>query len=142
MTESLYLTFGNERKYRITQDTLVAYLENATIKFPLPEASSELLSELADTTSINPQELDTVKSRLISIGFGEPSAVTMASVLIQVAKTQGVSPMEYFSLNEASLKLAIDTYTTINALRPSGNRIGLTTPIENKRSRQRTLIKP
>ena len=142
MREPLYVTFGNELKYQITEDTLIAYLENATIKFPLPEASSVLLEDFASIDSVNPQVLDTVKSRLISIGFKEPSALTMASVLIQVAKTQGVSPMEYFSLNEASLKLAVDTYSTINSLRPSGNRIGLTTPIQNKRSRPRQLIQP
>ena len=43
MSTSLYTTFGNEVKYEIRNDTLVAFLENATIKFPLPEASSEIL---------------------------------------------------------------------------------------------------
>ena len=139
---TLYNTFGNELKYRINQDTLEAYLENATIKFPLPEASSTILSELAPPESVNPQELDAVKSKLESIGFGKANARAMSAVLIQVARSQGVSPLEYFSVNQASLKLAVDTYDTINMLRPPGNRIGLTAPLDNSKSRYANLIKP
>lgn len=139
---TLYNTFGNELKYRIMQGTLEAYLENATIKFPLPEASSTILSELAPPESVNPQELDTVKSKLESIGFAQANARAMAAVLIQVAKSQGISPLEYFSMNQNSLKLAVDTYETINMLRPPGNRIGLVTPINNNKSRYSRLIQP
>lgn len=142
MSTSLYNTFGNEVKYQYIQDTLVQYLENATIKFPLPEASSEILGELADTKAINPVELETVQGRLVSIGFGEPNARAMAAVLISVAKDQGISPMEYFSVNEASLKLTIDTYEAMNLIRPKGNRVGLSPIISNKRSRHAKLIRP
>lgn len=139
---SLYNTFGNELKYRITQDTLEAYLENATIKFPLPEASSTILSELAPIDSVNPQELDLVQGRLQQIGFAEANARAMAAVLIQVAHSQGVSPLTYFDLNSASLKLAMDTYDTINLLRPPGNRIGLTSAKDNQKSRVASLVRP
>lgn len=142
MSEKLYTTFGNDLKYRVTQDTLVAYLDNATIKFPLPEASAEILSELATPENINPQQLEIVQTRLVSIGFNQAKARTMAAVLIQVASTQGVDPLVYFEANEQSLKLAIDTYTTINLLRPSGNRINVISPIENSKSRYSKLIKP
>lgn len=139
---SLYNTFGNEIKYDIQQNTLVAYLETATIKFPLPEASSTLLSELVDIEQVNPMDLDVVKSRLLKIGFGEPNALAMASVLISVAKTHGVSPLEYFEMNEASLKLTEDAYKTINLLRPAGNRIGLSQRKQNKKSRYGNIIRP
>ena len=75
---SLYTTFGNEVKYQVTQGTLVAYLENATIKFPLPEASVDILENLADTRHINPVELDTITTRLQKIGFADAKAKTMA----------------------------------------------------------------
>ena len=139
---SLYTTFGNEIKYDIQQNTLVSYLENATIKFPLPEASSVLLSELVDIKQVNPVDLDVVKAKLISIGFGEANANAMAGVLITVAKSHGVSPLEYFALNEASLKLTEDAYKTINLLRPSGNRIGLSPQKQNKNSRYNSIIRP
>ena len=139
---SLYETFGNEIKYEIRQDTLVTYLENSTINFPLPEASADLLGNLADLDSINPTVLDTVSARLESIGFNKPKAKTMAGVLIKVADSQGVSPMEYFEVNEKSLKLAIDTYTTINLFRPVGNQIGLKTPVKNSTSFYGKMIKP
>lgn len=139
---TLYNTFGNELKYRINQGTLEAYLENATIKFPLPEASSTILGELAPLDSVNPQELDLVKGRLQSIGFAEANARAMAAVLIQVAQSQGVSPLTYFDLNANSLKLAIDTYETINLLRPPGNRIGLTASKDNQKSRVAKLVRP
>jgi hypothetical protein len=142
MSTSLYTTFGNELEYRITNATLEAYLENATIKFPLPEASSTILSELADLGSINPVELDAVRSKLVSIGFGKPSATAMASVLIALAKSEGTDPMVYFDLNEQSLKLAVDSYRTINMMRPPGNRIGLTTPKNNLRTSAGPLIQP
>ena len=141
-SSSLYTTFGNEVKYRITANVLETYLENATIKFALPEASTQILGTLAPIESVNPQELDAVQTRLESIGFGTANARAMASVLIQVAKSQNVSPMEYFSSNEAALKLAVDSYQTINMLRPPGNRIGVTAPIKNSRSRYSTLIRP
>ncbi len=139
---NLYNTFGNELKYRISQGTLEAYLENATIKFPLPEASSTILGELAPIDSVNPQELDAVRGELERIGFSQANARAMAAVLIQVAKSQGVSPLTYFDLNAASLKLAIDTYETINLLRPPGNRIGLTSAKDNQKSRASSLIQP
>jgi hypothetical protein len=142
MSEKLYVTFGNEEKYRITQDTLIAYLENATIKFPLPEASSTLLQDIANIRTVNPVKLDAVKSRLIATGFQEPNALTMASVLLQVAELENIDPLDYFYFNEASLKLAVDTYETINTFRPKGNLIGLTAPINNKKSRYRKLIQP
>jgi hypothetical protein len=141
-SSNLYNTFGNELKYRISQGTLEAYLENATIKFPLPEASSTILSELAPIDSVNPQELDAVRGELERIGFSQANARAMAAVLIQVAKSQGVSPLTYFDLNAASLKLAIDTYETINLLRPPGNRIGLTSAKDNQKSRASSLIQP
>lgn len=142
MSEKLYTTFGNDIKYRVTKDTLVAYLDNATIKFPLPEASADILADLAVSDNINPQQLEVVETKLVSIGFNRAKALTMATVLIQVAKAQGVDPLTYFEANEASLKLAIDTYTTINLLRPAGNRINVTSPIDNSKSRYSKLIKP
>jgi hypothetical protein len=141
-SESLYTTFGNELKYRITAQTLEAYLENATIKFPLPEASSTILGELAAIETINGVELDAVSTKLQSIGFGNANARAMASVLIQVAQGQGVSPMDYFSSNEAALKLAVDSYATINLLRPAGNRINVVAPRKNSNSRFNKLIRP
>lgn len=144
MTQSvnLYDTFGNEVKYNISQNTLTTYIENSTINFPLPEASSVILSELAPVEHVNSQELELVQTRLESIGFSKPNARAMASILIQVASVEGVSPLDYFENNEASLKLAIDTYATINLMRPAGNRIGLRTPIVNSKTRFNSLIKP
>lgn len=141
---SLYNTFGNEVKYQVTKDTLVAYLENATVKFPLPEASSEILANLLNKSAatINPMELDQVQQRLIKSGFGAANAAALAQVLLQVAAAQGVSPMSYFSVNDASIKLTIDTYQTINALRPTGNRINLVLPKRNSASVYKEFIQP
>jgi hypothetical protein len=141
---SLYNTFGNEVKYQVTKDTLVAYLENATVKFPLPEASSEILANLLNKSAatINPMELDQVQQRLIKSGFGAANAAALAQVLLQVAAAQGVSPMSYFSVNDASIKLTIDTYQAINALRPTGNRINLVLPKRNSASVYKEFIQP
>lgn len=142
MSTSLYTTFGNELDFRVSRGTLEQYLKNATIQFPLPEASSTILSELTEPEKINPVELDAVKSKLQSIGFKEASAKAMASVLISVSKIEGVDPMYYFDLNEKSIKLAIDSYNTINMMRPPGSRIGLASSKNNARSPQGALIKP
>lgn len=141
---SLYNTFGNEVKYQVVKDTLVAYLENATVKFPLPEASSEILATLLNdhAVTVNPNELDQVQQRLVRAGFEQANAAALAQVLIQVAAAQGVSPMSYFSVNDAALKLTIDTYQTINALRPMGNRINLVMPKRNSASVYKDFIKP
>ena len=142
MSTPLYNTFGNEIKYKFTLNTLTTYLDQATIKFPLPEASSVLLSDLAPIDSVDPVKLEVVQSRLESIGFKKANARAMASVLIQVAETNGTDPMVYFEVNEQSLKLAIDTYQTINLLRPPGNRIGLASTKSNQKSRYAKLIQP
>jgi hypothetical protein len=142
MSASLYNTFGNEIKYKYTLNTLVAYLENATIKFPLPEASSTILSDLAPVENVDPVKLELLESRLIYIGFKKPNARAMASILIQVAETNNTDPLDYFEINEKSLKLAVDTYATINLLRPPGNKIGLAETKANSKSRYAPLIKP
>jgi hypothetical protein len=143
MSTSLYNTFGNEIQYKFTLNTLTAYLDQATIKFPLPEASSIILSDLTrEDKNVDPVVQDAVTSRLEGVGFKPANAKAMASILIQVAYDNNVSPMEYFEVNETSLKLAVDTYKTINLLRPSGNRIGLVTVKNNQKSRYAKQIQP
>lgn len=141
---SLYDTFGNERKYQITENTLIAYLENATVKFPIPEASTDILSKLFDQKDapINSNLLEQVQQRLIKSGFKEANAKAMADVLIRVAAVERVNVMDYFEVNNNSLKLTVDTYNTINALRPVGNRINLVKPLNNATTNFRRLIQP
>ena len=141
---NLYDTFGNEVKYQITENTLVAYLENATVKFPIPEASTAILADLFKDKDdpINSDLLEQVQQRLIKSGFKEANAKAMANVLIRVAAQQRVNPMDYFNVNNNSLKLTVDTYNTINALRPVGNRINLVRPLNNASTLFRDLIKP
>lgn len=144
MSSSIYNTFGSDIQFRYNQGVLEAYFENASVKFPLPEATSDILSQIAvpAETPIDSQTLEAVKTKLVSIGFGKYNANAMAKVLIQVAKVQNVSPMEYFKMNENSLKLSIDSYTAINSIRPQGSKIDLKSPILNIRSKLKNLIQP
>jgi hypothetical protein len=143
VSANIYDTFGNEIKYSVTQNKLVNFLENATVQFPLPEASAFILQSFLDPAdTVDPVMLDQVYTKLVSIGYGEPAAKAMGTVLIKVAKQQGISPLQYFDDNQAQLKLAIDSYEAMNALRPAGNRVGLNTPINNQKSRQAPFIKP
>ena len=142
MSTSLYTTFGNEISYEITQGVLTAYLKNATIDFPLPEASATLLAELIVDDTIEPQQLDVVYTKLQEIGFKQPNAKAMAQILLKVAKDQGVNPLTYFDNNDASLKFTQDAYKAMNLLRPIGNRIGLVKPKNNSDSPASTIISP
>jgi len=143
VSANIYDTFGNEIKYSVTQNKLVNFLENATVQFPLPEASAFILQSFLDPAdTVDPVMLDQVYTKLVSIGYGGPAAKAMGTVLIKVAKQQGVNPLQYFDDNQAQLKLAIDSYEAMNALRPAGNRVGLNTPINNQKSRQAPFIKP
>lgn len=141
---SLYNTFGNEIKNKVVQDTLVTYLNNSTVNFVLPEASAELLTTLTTniTEYIDPMELDQINQQLVAMGYQDANARTLAIVLIRVAKISGISPLEYFNLNQSSLELALGTYALINEQRPAGNRIGLVQPIDNSKSPAGALIKP
>ena len=141
---SLYNTFGNEVKYQISQNTLVAYLENATVKFPIPEASTDILSKLFQDKDdpINPTLLEQVQQRLIKSGFKEANAKAMADILIRVAAVERVNVMDYFEVNNNSLKLTVNTYEAINAMRPVGNRINLVRPLNNSATKFRQLIQP
>ena len=141
---SLYDTFGNEVKYQISQNTLIAYLENATVKFPIPEASTDILSKLFEDkdAAINPALLEQVQQRLIKSGFKEANARAMADILIRVAAVERVNVMDYFEVNNNSLKLTVDTYEAINAMRPVGNRINLVRPLNNSATKFRQLIQP
>ena len=111
-SSSLYETFGNEVKYQISQNTLIAYLENATVKFPIPEASTDILSKLFQDKDdpINPVLLEQIQQRLIKSGFKEANARAMADVLIRVATVERVNVMDYFEVNNNSLKLTVSTY--------------------------------
>ena len=143
VSANIYDTFGNEIKYGVTQDKLKNYLKNATIDFPLPEASAFILqSFLNPAESVDPVMLDQVYTKLVTIGYAKPAAKAMGSILIKVARQQGVNPLQYFDDNQAQLKLAVDSYEAMNALRPAGNRVGLTVPINNQKSRQAPFIKP
>lgn len=141
---SLYDTFGNEVKYQISQNTLVAYLENATVKFPIPEASTEILSNLFKDKDkpIDFTLLEQVQQRLIKSGFKEANARAMADILIRVAAVERVNVMDYFEVNNNSLKLTVDTYNAINAMRPVGNRINLVRPLTNSATKFKNLIQP
>lgn len=142
MSTSLYETFGSEIKYRLTQNKLEAYLDNASVKFPVPEASSQLLADLAKVkdVAIDPVKLDVVRTKLVAIGFKKPNANAMAQVLIQVAKVQNVDPMQYFEMNLNTLKLSVDAFNAINSIRPAGNKIDLKTTLDNSRSKVSKLI--
>lgn len=144
MSSNIYNTFGNDISYKIVQDTLVAYIDNASVKFPLPEASSSILELIASPkgTPIDPETLSVVQTKLESIGFKKANARAMAKVLMKVAEVQNLSPMTYFDMNENSLKLSVDAYTAMNSLRPSGNKIDLKIPKINSRSKAKLLIKP
>jgi len=143
VSANIYDTFGNEVKYGVTQDKLYNYLKNSTIQFPLPEASAFILqSFLNPAESVDPVMLDQVYTQLVKIGFAEPAARAMGSILIKVAKQQGVNPLQYFDDNKAQLRLAVDSYEAMNALRPAGNKVGLATPVNNQKSRQAPFIKP
>jgi hypothetical protein len=143
-SSSLYETFGNEVKYQISQNTLIAYLENATVKFPIPEASTDILSKLFQDKDdpINPVLLEQIQQRLIKSGFKEANARAMADILIRVAAVERVNVMDYFEVNNNSLKLTVDTYEAINAMRPVGNRINLVRPLNNSATIFRQLIQP
>lgn len=143
VSANIYDTFGNEIKYGVTQDKLLNFLKNATIDFPLPEASAFILQSFLDPAdTVDPVMLDQVFTKLVSIGYSEPAARAMGSVLIKVAKSQGINALQYFDDNQAQLTLAVDSYEAMNALRPAGNRVGLSTPINNQKSRQAPFIKP
>ena len=121
MSTSLYDTFGNSTSYSIVQNTLVAYLENSTIKFPLPEASSEMLANLTrqENKSYDPATLDMIKAKLEKSGFKKPAAVAMADVLMAVSSASNIDPLEYFDVNENSLNLTVDAYNAMNSLTTS-----------------------
>ena len=140
---NLYDTFGNEVSYEIAQDTLKQYLKDSTVAFPLPEASAEILGNLLGPTDVvNPTDLEMVTSNLVKIGYAEPAARAMAQLLIKIGADNGVSPLTYFEGGAEALKLTTDAYDAMNALRPSGNRVGFVTPVKNSKSRFSDIIKP
>ena len=142
MSSSLYNTFGNELRYDVLQSTLAVFLENATIKFPLPQASSEILGDIdGNLEVVNPEVLTQVKTRLVRIGYGEANANALSIVILKVAENLNTSPLEFFSINENTLKITKDAYDAINAKRPVGNRINLVIPKVNSKSSVSKLIK-
>ena len=143
MSTSLYETFGSEINYKFTAGKLESYLENASVKFPLPEASSEILADLAKVKelAIDPQKLDVIKTKLVAIGFGKSNANAMAKVLIQIAKVQEIDPTAYFDMNADTLKLSVDAFEAMNAVRPAGNKVDIKNSIDNSRSKAASLIK-
>lgn len=144
MSSSLYNTFGNTVNYRVSGGKLVAYLEEATISFPLPEAGAEILASLVEETNVikNYVKLDIVQVKLEKLGYKKANAKALAPVLVQVAQAQGVDPLDYFDVNENSLQLTIDAYNAMNKLRPAGSRVSIGSTVNNRRSPASKLIRP
>lgn len=143
-SKSLYETFGNEIKYTISEGTLKSYLENSTIDFPLPEAASDILAGFVSfDKSIDGQLYDQVMQKLIIAGFKKAKAKTMASVLLEVATSEGINPLSYFDDPDTALRLTQDSYDAMNTLRPAGNRVSLTTSINNSKNKKlKDIIQP
>lgn len=143
MSTSLYDTFGNDVSYEIRGGILSAYLKDSTVEFPLPEAASELLSDLSDPPkTFNSTVLAMVKSKLEKIGFKKSNANALAPVLLTVAKQLNADPLDFFSNTEASLDLTTDAYDAINNRRPAGSIVSLALPTLNSKSKISALIKP
>lgn len=144
MSASLYDTFGNEISYDLRRGILTAYIEDATIDFPLPQASAEILGSFKKEDidqNLNGPLLEQVKLRLESSGFSEANANALSIVLLKVSEKQGIHPFEFFELTTNTLKITKDAYDAINALRPVGNRVNLVVPLKNSKSSVSTLIK-
>ena len=141
---SMYDTFGNAVSYKMKGDTLVAYIENSTIKFPLPDAGSEILATLKDPQFriTNSTQLDMVTARLEKAGYKKSSAKTFAPILLQVADAQGIDPLEFFNLSENTINFTSDAYNAMNKLRPAGSRVGIAVESKNSSTKARKLIKP
>ena len=185
MSSSLYETFGSEINYKFTAGKLEAYLDNASVKFPLPEASSEILAELAKVKeiAIDPQKLDVIKKKLMHIKYDDKEISLTGSknlydensnligelrsacysphfqmvigiamihkshwkefqgFKIQINEVQNVDPTAYFDMNADTLKLSVDAFEAMNAIRPAGNKVDLKEPLDNSRSKVAKLIK-
>ena len=143
MSASLYDTFGNEISYDLRRGILTAYIEDATIDFPLPQASAELLERFSDPiNTMNQQHLDMIKSKLEKIGFKKANAKALAPVLITVAKELKTDVLEFFEDSNSALELTTDAYKAINVQRPAGSRINVSAPTVNSKSKVASLIKP
>ena len=143
MSASLYDTFGNEISYDLRRGILTSYIEDATIDFPLPQASAELLERFSDPiNTMNQQHLDMIKSKLEKIGFKKANAKALAPVLITVAKELNTDVLEFFEDSNSALELTTDAYKAINVQRPAGSRINVSAPTVNSKSKVASLIKP
>lgn len=143
MSASLYDTFGNEISYDLRRGILTAYIEDATIDFPLPQASAELLERFSDPiNTMNQQHLDMIKNKLEKIGFKKANAKALAPVLITVAKELNTDVLEFFEDSNSALELTTDAYKAINVQRPAGSRINVSAPTVNSKSKVASLIKP
>ena len=144
MSTSLYTTFGNETSYKILGDTLVAYIEGSTIKFPLPDAGSEILATLYDERFVirDQVKFEQVKIKLEKAGYKKANANAFAPILMQVAEAQGIDPLDFFSAKGYAIDFTIDAYNAINELRPKGSRVGIAVETTNKQSPAKNLIQP
>ena len=143
MSSSLYDTFGNEISYEVRRGILTAFINDATINFPLPEASSEFLEKFSNpVNTMNQQHLDMIKSKLEKIGFKKANAKALAPVLITVADELQRDVLEFFEDSNSALELTVDAYDAINVHRPAGSRVSISAPTVNSKSKAALLIKP
>lgn len=143
-SQSLYETFGNEQDITLLNEMLTIFIKNSTVDFPVPQASSQILGSFTDENileHINGPLLEQIKMRLLSSGFSQANANALSIVLYQVAEKQNVHPFEFFELSTNTLKITKDAYNAINALRPTGSRVNLVSPLKNSNSRLTDIIK-
>lgn len=144
MSSALFDSFGQDVSIRVRQGILAALSESSDVKFPLPEASAAILSDLAqsDPAYFDPYLVDQVMTSLELAGFRRAGAQAFAPVLLEIAQASGVSVFEYFDLNANTVKFVGDTIEAINQRRPAGSRLGVTAPNRNRRSRFRSQVQP
>ena len=143
-SQSLYETFGNEQDITLLNEMLTIFLKNSTVDFPVPQASSQILGSFTDENileHINGPLLEQIRMRLLSSGFSQANANALSIVLYQVPEKQNVHPFEFFELSTNTLKITKDAYDAINALRPTGSRVNLVSPLKNSNSRLTDIIK-
>ena len=136
-----------KQQFRVTTDTL-SPLYKASIGFD--QLVNEFFNEpsFVNTSGYPPYNIskgadDVYEITLAVAGFKKAKATTMATVLLQVAESEGINPLTYFDDPDKALTLTQDSYDAMNNIRPAGNRISVTTAINNsKNTRLNNLIQP
>lgn len=135
---------GSRKRVKVIEDKFVNTFQDTLGSDSAVQAASLILSsKKLQTGAINSEQYEVAQSFFNRQGLSETFAISMALVMLDVAKISGVSVMKVLEPLEGNNELLLDyqTYVQMNFFRPVSSKQGILNINDNSKSlRSRNIL--